>query len=73
MTGNYRRKLDRMMQTAVQTGNLHPGRVCAVDVLHDGWCALLAGKGPCNCNPVVKAPKLLKRDAESLDDHEGDS
>lgn len=29
------------------------GRVCDVYVLHDDWCALLAGAGPCCCSPTV--------------------
>ena len=24
-----------------------------VTVAHDDWCALINGRGPCNCNPVV--------------------
>jgi hypothetical protein len=27
-----------------------------VNVYHDDWCDLLAGRGPCNCNPDVGQP-----------------
>jgi hypothetical protein len=30
-----------------------PKGVFISTVCHDDWCALLAGKGPCNCNPEV--------------------
>lgn len=32
-----------------------------VTVLHDDWCNLLAGKGPCNCNPEVQKPQKWVR------------
>lgn len=34
-----------------------PGRMVHTTVLHDEWCRLLVGKGPCNCNPVVRPGK----------------
>ncbi len=36
-----------------------PGRAFTVEVRHDDWCALLAGTGPCNCNPEVCRAKLI--------------
>lgn len=34
-----------------------PGRVTYFEVQHDAWCALLGGRGPCNCDPeVVEVP-----------------
>lgn len=33
---------------------LTPGRVLEVEVRHDEWCDLLAGRGPCNCEPEVE-------------------
>lgn len=24
-----------------------------VEVLHDDWCALLTGRGPCDCSPDI--------------------
>lgn len=37
----------------------HPGAVQSetglsrVEIQHDGHCALLAGRGPCNCDPTI--------------------
>jgi hypothetical protein len=31
-----------------------PGTVNHVSIAHDAWCDLLAGKGPCNCDPQVQ-------------------
>jgi hypothetical protein len=42
---------------ALDTGKLKPG-VYVIPVRHDGWCDLLAGKGPCNCDPEVRPPKM---------------
>jgi hypothetical protein len=27
-----------------------------ISVAHDDWCDLLAGRGACNCDPIVKSP-----------------
>ena len=43
----------RKAQTA---GTMPPG-LYVTEVRHDGWCALLQGTGPCNCNPEVEAPR----------------
>lgn len=32
---------------------LVPGREYHVQILHDDWCDLQNGRGPCNCNPVI--------------------
>jgi hypothetical protein len=33
-----------------------------VEILHDAWCDLLQGRGPCNCSPEVHAgPGVQKR------------
>jgi hypothetical protein len=33
-----------------------------IEIRHDSWCALLQGRGPCNCNPEVHAgPGVQKR------------
>lgn len=34
-------------------GQLEKGKVYRAEVRHDGWCAMLAGRGPCDCNPVA--------------------
>lgn len=36
-------------------GAMGPG-VYTLDVRHDSWCALLVGRGLCNCNPEVGEP-----------------
>lgn len=38
-----------------QAMNLNPG-LHLVSIIHDEWCDLLAGKGPCNCNPEMQQP-----------------
>jgi hypothetical protein len=42
---NYLKKL-------IQAAEGKQGLVFA-HVLHDSWCDLLKGKGPCNCDPEV--------------------
>jgi len=32
---------------------LRRGTVSHVSVAHDDWCSLLAGKGACDCAPIV--------------------
>jgi hypothetical protein len=34
-------------------GGIKRGKVYSVEVRHDGWCDLLNGRGPCNCEPEV--------------------
>jgi hypothetical protein len=46
-------------EAARARGDILPGRAYSVEVRHDHWCALLAGRGPCNCNPDVLPPSLL--------------
>jgi hypothetical protein len=31
-----------------------PGEVYAASIHHDDWCAFLAGRGPCDCNPDIE-------------------
>ena len=45
---------------AVKDVQLTPGLHIA-HIMHDDWCALLAGTGPCNCNPEVRIPGLPGR------------
>ena len=45
---------------------LRPGHVYSVEVYHDDWCALLAGKGPCNCNPEVVPALVLTEPGSGL-------
>jgi hypothetical protein len=48
--GNYFPKLFE----ATQRNPPRPGTVNHVHILHDDWCDLLAGTGPCNCSPEVQ-------------------
>jgi hypothetical protein len=46
----YVRKQLRLIQEGKLA--LQPGEFARVDVLHDGWCAMLTGAGMyCNCDP----------------------
>lgn len=55
-----RRKLGNYVHaiaSEVEGGRIPPG-VHVMNVFHDKWCALLNGKGLCDCAPDVKlAPK----------------
>ena len=44
---------------ALDKGTMKPGSVWTINVRHDDWCQLLAGKGPCNCNPEVRPPERI--------------
>jgi hypothetical protein len=48
--GNHIPKL----QEGLKSNPVWPGSVNHVAVLHDEWCDLLTGKGPCNCNPEIE-------------------
>lgn len=45
--GNHVAKISQLCQGAA------PGTVIELNVEHDDWCALLRGRGACNCNPDV--------------------
>jgi hypothetical protein len=45
-------------------GKLAPG-VYEITVRHDGWCALLNGVGPCNCDPEVCPPERVPSPEEN--------
>lgn len=49
MTDHYLRALLKHLQNTP----LDPG-VHHVEIRHDSWCALLAGEGPCNCDPEIE-------------------
>lgn len=49
MTPKYLPELAAQAAQSIGQPGLHH-----VSVLHDDWCRLIAGKGPCNCNPIVK-------------------
>ncbi len=48
--GNYLRKL----ADARKANPSKPGEVRHVSVVHDERCSLIAGKGPCDCDPEVE-------------------
>jgi hypothetical protein len=39
-------------------GELHKGEAYTIDVYHDDDCPLLAGRGPCDCNPDIEMHRL---------------
>lgn len=47
--GNYERKVDDLFRS----GKIRPPEFRNVEIRHDDWCDLLAGVGPCNCDPDV--------------------
>ena len=52
MSGNY---LPLVLRAALE---LQAGAGYRVTVLHDDWCAYLAGTGPCDCDPEI----VVRRD-----------
>ena len=50
----------KKMLDALQGRQLTPG-LHVVRILHDDWCDLLAGRGPCNCDPDVRLPPMQGR------------
>jgi hypothetical protein len=56
---NYAAAVERALLAALADGALVPGRVSTVEIRHDDGCALLAGRGPCDCEPEVGPPQLV--------------
>jgi len=52
MGGNYEAKLEAALS------QVKPGDIYEAAVAHDDWCALLSGRGPCNCDPDVTMKKV---------------
>jgi hypothetical protein len=48
--GNYLKKLAE----ARKADPPKPGEVRHVEVVHEEWCSLIKGGGPCDCDPDVK-------------------
>jgi len=42
-------------KAAAQIGK---GDAYLMPVLHDSWCALTSGRGPCNCNPEARMQRM---------------
>jgi hypothetical protein len=55
----YQRDVLAVVAKAEAEGKILPGKVYEVPVRHDDWCALLAGRGPCDCDPVVGEPERV--------------
>jgi hypothetical protein len=55
----FQRRVLAVVAKAEAEGNIRPGEYYEVPVRHDGWCDLLKGKGPCDCNPVVGEPERV--------------
>ena len=45
---NYSREPLRVVTEAQLSPGLHH-----VEIAHDRWCAQLAGRGPCDCSPII--------------------
>jgi len=57
------RYVERIVEAA-RAGAIKPGEARVVRVMHDDWCALLKGKGQCNCNPDIElGPDVLRGDS----------
>lgn len=54
--GNYIRELRKVA--------IVPGRLHLLKVLHDDWCALLAGNGACDCDPEIVV-RIVEPEEES--------
>jgi hypothetical protein len=53
---NYAPAVMALGQQGLSDGTIKPGQVYTIDVRHDDWCDLLAGRGSCNCDPDVGLP-----------------
>jgi hypothetical protein len=42
------------IRDAAAAGRAPAGDVTVAAVYHDSWCALLTGRGACNCSPEVR-------------------
>ncbi len=54
------KRKDRIFKKMVELekqGKFKPGEVGHITVLHDDYCHLLKGIGPCNCNPEIRVGK----------------
>jgi hypothetical protein len=54
--GNYVTPLLAAAEAALANGTVQGGKFYHIDTRHDDWCDLLAGKGPCNCDPEIGEP-----------------
>ena len=45
-------------EKAKAAGQIGKGDGLIMPILHDSWCAFLAGRGQCNCNPEVRVHRV---------------
>jgi hypothetical protein len=45
---------------AIRINPPKPGTLNSIQVAHDDWCALLAGRGQCDCAPEIKIRGIKK-------------
>jgi len=50
---NPPRYLSALLEQLQDPGSTRGG-LSLFTVMHDDWCALLNGKGECNCDPIVR-------------------
>jgi hypothetical protein len=55
----YAAELMAKQMEALREGTMKPGQVYTIGVAHDDWCDLLHDRGPCNCDPEVRAPERV--------------
>jgi hypothetical protein len=49
---HYHRRVQRLLERALEAGTFKPGTAVILEVFHDNVCAQMADKGPCNCCPT---------------------
>lgn len=54
--------LNKLLE-ALEKGQLQKG-FAEVNICHDSWCALLNGKGTCNCNPDIIPIEPKKKESK---------
>jgi hypothetical protein len=59
-------------EQAMAGGKLKHGEVYMIDVQHDAWCRLVAGQGPCNCNPEICPPVRVPSPEENSESDAND-
>ena len=62
---NYGPAVLAVVQQALDAGQVKAGELYTISVVHDGWCALMAGTGPCDCNPKVRYPQRVPAPEEN--------
>lgn len=58
-TSGYDGKLQAAIRAAWAAGMIRRGMATHTTILHDDWCNLLAGRGPCNCDPEIRFAPMV--------------